>query len=337
MWETFKQVKINLPLIDAIKQIPAYAKFLKDLCTQKRKLKSSLPKKVELTEQVSAVLSGSFPPKLKDHGTPLNSITVGNIYIKKVLLDLRASINILPSSLVDQYELGTLKQTDLITQLVDRRTKTPRGMLENVIVKVEDFYYPVDFIVMDIEPSYRDIQPTIILGRPFLATISARIDCRTGAMDISFGNKKLRINIFNSLSASITNDCYVIDAINEQVQKPATRMLKDDVFECFYADDEDLLEVEEVNVIEKAVASTLDSKMPSWSYKFDPLPHRIDTATKPSFETPHTLELKPLPSHLKYVFLGPNKSLPVIIASNLSGPPEEALMEVVGKYKAAIG
>ncbi|XP_071704882.1 uncharacterized protein [Rutidosis leptorrhynchoides] len=96
MWETFKQVKINISLIDAIKQIPAYAKFLKDLCVKKRKLNASLPKKVKLTEKVSAVISGSLPPKFMDPGTPLISVTVGNVNVKKALLDLGASINILP-------------------------------------------------------------------------------------------------------------------------------------------------------------------------------------------------------------------------------------------------
>nr|GFC37203.1 hypothetical protein [Tanacetum cinerariifolium] len=102
MWETFKQVKINLPLIDAIKQIPAYAKFLKDLCTQKRKLKATLPKKIDLTEHVSAFLSSSLSPKFKDPGAPLISVVVGNIAIKKVLLDLGASINILPVDVIDE-------------------------------------------------------------------------------------------------------------------------------------------------------------------------------------------------------------------------------------------
>nr|GEW05744.1 hypothetical protein [Tanacetum cinerariifolium] len=143
MWETFKEVKINLPLIDAIKQIPAYAKFLKDLCTQKRKLKATLPKKIDLTEHVSAVLSSSLPPKFKDPKAPLISVVVGNITIKKALLDLHASI------------------------------------LEDVIMKVDDFYYPVDFFVMDTETPYKDVQPNIILGRPFLATIDARINCQT--------------------------------------------------------------------------------------------------------------------------------------------------------------
>nr|GEW74578.1 hypothetical protein [Tanacetum cinerariifolium] len=189
MWETFKQVNINLPLIDAIKKILAYAKFLKDFCTQKRKPKATSPKKIDLTEHVSTVLSSSLPPKFKDHRAPLISVVVGNITIKKVLLDLDASINILPASLVDKYDLGTLRKTDTIISLADRSTKIPRGTLEDVIVKLDDFYYPVDFFVMDTESPYKGVQPNIILGRPFLATIDARINCRISAMDIAFGEE----------------------------------------------------------------------------------------------------------------------------------------------------
>nr|GEV02850.1 hypothetical protein [Tanacetum cinerariifolium] len=123
IWETFKQVKINLPLIDAIKQIPVYAKFLKYLCTQKRKLKATLPKKIDLTEHVSAVLSISLPPKFKDPGAPLISVVVGNITIKKALLDLGASINILPASLVDNmnldHTLENLHYVDIEKELFD--------------------------------------------------------------------------------------------------------------------------------------------------------------------------------------------------------------------------
>ncbi|XP_071712550.1 uncharacterized protein [Rutidosis leptorrhynchoides] len=119
MWETFKQVKINLPLLDAIRQVPSYAKFLKDLCTQKRKQRATLPKKVELTEHLSAVVSGTLPPKFKDPGTPLIAVTVGNVNVKKALLDLGASINILPFCLVDRFELGLMKRTEIIIQLAD--------------------------------------------------------------------------------------------------------------------------------------------------------------------------------------------------------------------------
>nr|GEZ83973.1 hypothetical protein [Tanacetum cinerariifolium] len=224
-------VKINLPLIDAIKQIPAYAKFLKDLCTQKRKLKATLPKKIDLTEHVSAVLSSSLPPKFKDPGAPLISVVVGNITIKKAFLDLGASINILSASLVDKHDLGTLCKTDTIISLADRSTKISRGILEDVIVKVDDFYYPVDFFVMDIESPYKDVQPNIILGRPFLATIDARINCRTGAMNIVFGNRKLLLNVFNSLNSPILNDCYHIDTIDECIQTHTPSMNLDHTLE----------------------------------------------------------------------------------------------------------
>ncbi|GJR63514.1 DNA-directed DNA polymerase [Tanacetum coccineum] len=136
MWETFKQ----------------------------RKLKATLPKKIDLTEHVSAVLSSSLPPKFKDPVAPLISVVVGNITIKKALLDLGASINILPASLVDKYDLGTLCKTDIIISLADRSTKISKGILEDVIVKVDDFYYPIDFFVMDTESPYKNVQPTIILG-----------------------------------------------------------------------------------------------------------------------------------------------------------------------------
>ncbi|KAL4557350.1 hypothetical protein LXL04_035526 [Taraxacum kok-saghyz] len=194
MWDLFNQVKINIPLVKLIREVPSYAKFLKDLCVHKRKLNSHLPKKVELTEHASSIISNTLPPKLKDPGAPLISVTIGNINIKKGLLDLGASVNILPGNLFDQIDLGTLEKTDMILQLADKSTKVPRGILSDVIVKVEDFYYPVDFVVLDTEPTQKEGPNTIILGRPFLATIHAKIDCRTGAMDMAFGNRQDMLN-----------------------------------------------------------------------------------------------------------------------------------------------
>ncbi|XP_071703889.1 uncharacterized protein [Rutidosis leptorrhynchoides] len=336
MWKMFKQVKITLPLLDAIRQVPSYAKFLKDLCTQKRKQRAALPKKVELTENLSAVVSGTLPPKFKDPGTPLIAVTVGNLNVKKALLDLGASINILPFCLVDRFDLGLMKRTDIIIQLADQSIKTPRGILEDVIVKVEDFYYPVDFVVMDIEPRNRDGQPTIILGNPFLATINAHINCRMGAIEY-FGNHKMRINIFNSLHTPDVHECYRIDVIDELVEKHTSHLITNDPVEIFCLCDKEDVECEEVKTVELAVASTMDARLPPWTHKYESLPKSIDTNTRPSLESPPTLELKPLPSHLKYAFLGTDGTLPVIIASDLTGVQEKALMEVLHKYKAAVG
>ncbi|GJR00837.1 putative nucleotidyltransferase, ribonuclease H [Tanacetum coccineum] len=311
-----------------------------DMCEtfKQRKLKATLPKKIDLTEHVSAVLSSSLPPKFKDPGAPLISVVVGNIAIKKALLDLGASINILPASLVDKYDLGALRKTDTIISLADRSTIIPRGILKDVIVKVDDFYYPVDFFVMDLESPYKDVQPTIILGRPFLATIDVRINCQTGAMDIAFDNKKLRLNVINSVNSPTMNECYQVDVIDEEVQKHAPRMLKDDPLELYLTgENEEILDVAKVQEIQDCLVSSLDHQRPPWSYKVKPLPANFDTATKPSLEVPPTLELKPLPANLKYAFLGPNNTLPVIVASDLSGSQEEALLKVLSKYKAAVG
>ncbi|GAV83384.1 LOW QUALITY PROTEIN: hypothetical protein CFOL_v3_26832, partial [Cephalotus follicularis] len=193
MIELFKQLQINLPLLDTIRQVPAYAKFLKDLCTTKRKLKTYIPKMVHLTE-VSAVLSNKLPPKLKDPGAPLISCKIGNLLIDRALLDLGASVNILPSSVYDHFGFGELKPAEVTLQLADRSLKIPKGFIADVLVKVDELYFAVDFLVLDMETHANGKAQSIILGRPFLATANACINFRSGAMDISFGNKKLRIN-----------------------------------------------------------------------------------------------------------------------------------------------
>ncbi|GKA54028.1 putative nucleotidyltransferase, ribonuclease H [Tanacetum coccineum] len=191
---------------------------------------------------------------------------------------------------------------------------------------------------MDTESPYKDVQPTIIHRRPFLAMIDARINCRTGAIDIAFNNKKLRLNVFNSVNSPTMNECYHVDVIDEEVQKHAPRMLKDDPFDFYLTgENEEILDVAEVQEIQECLVSSLDQQRPPWSYKVDPLPANFDTATRPSLEVPPTLELKPLPSNLKYAFLGPNNSLPVIVASNLSGSQEKALLKVLSKYKETVG
>jgi uncharacterized coiled-coil protein SlyX len=229
MMETFKQIKVNIPLLDAIKQVPAYAKFLKDLCTQKRKNRKHIPKKVVLTEQVSSLIQHNTPPKLKDPGAPTISCVIGNTQIERALLDLGAGVNLLPFSVYQQLGLGELKPTSTVLQLADRSIKKPRGIVEDVLIKVDKFYYPVDFIVLDTEPvPYPDKQIPIILGRPFLATANACINCRTGVMKISFGNMKIRLNIFTAFqNAPDQKACFFLDAIGETIEGPPPEFLSE--------------------------------------------------------------------------------------------------------------
>jgi hypothetical protein len=229
MMETFKQIKVNIPLLDAIKQVPAYAKFLKDLCTQKRKNRKHIPKKVVLTEQVSSLIQHNTPPKLKDPGAPTISCVIGNTQIERALLDLGAGVNLLPYSVYQQLGLGELKPTSTVLQLADRSIKKPRGIVEDVLIKVDKFYYPVDFIVLDTEPvPYPDKQIPVILGRPFLATANACINCRTGVMKISFGNMKIRLNIFTAFqNVPDQKACFFLDDIGKTVEDPPPATLSE--------------------------------------------------------------------------------------------------------------
>ena len=121
MLEVLRQVKVNIPLLDMIKQVPTYAKFLKDLCTVKRGL--NVNKKAFLTEQVSAIIECKTPVKYKDPGCPTISVNIGGISVEKALLDLGASVNLLPYSMYKQLGLGELKPTSITLSLADRSIK----------------------------------------------------------------------------------------------------------------------------------------------------------------------------------------------------------------------
>ena len=189
-------MKVNIPLLDMIKQVPTYAKFLKDLCTVKKGL--GIEKKSFLTEQFNAIIQSKTPMKYKDPGSPTISVNIGGTCIDKALLDLGASVNLLPYSVYKQLGLGELKPTNITLSLADRSVKIPKGIVEDVLVKVDKFYYPVDFVVLDTEPiASGPNHVPIIPGRPFLAIANAIINCRNGVMQLTFGNMTLELNIFH--------------------------------------------------------------------------------------------------------------------------------------------
>ncbi|KAL6316347.1 hypothetical protein AAG906_017983 [Vitis piasezkii] len=219
------QVKVNIPLLDMIKQVPTYAKFLKDLCTIKRGL--NVNKKAFLIEQVSAIIQCKSPLKYKDPGCPTILVMIGGKVVEKALLDLGASVNLLPYSLYKQLGLSELKPTSITLSLADRSVKIPRGVIEDVLVQVDNFYYPVDFVVLDTDPTVKEGNPVpIILGRPFLATSNAIINYRNGLMQLTFGNMTLELNIFYMSKKQITPEekegpeevCIIDTLLNESLR-----------------------------------------------------------------------------------------------------------------------
>ena len=187
---------MNIPLLDMIKHVPTYAKFLKDLCTVKNGL--GINKKAFLTEQVSSILQCKTLLKYKDPGSPTISVNIGGTCIDKELLDLGASVNLLPYTMYKQLGLGELKPTNITLSLADRFVKIPKGIVDDVLVKVDNFYYPVDFAVLYTEPMAESThQVPIILGRPVLAKANAIINCQNGVIQLTFDNMTLELNIFH--------------------------------------------------------------------------------------------------------------------------------------------
>jgi hypothetical protein len=213
--EVLKQIKINIILLDAIKQIPSYAKFLKDLCTVKRKL--YVKTKAFFTKHVSAIIQQKIPSKHKDPGSPTIPCIIGDSKIDKALIDLGAGVNLLPYSVYEKLGLGELKPTKVVLQLANQSVVIPRGIVEDVLVQVDRFYFPVDFIVLDTQPiaqSSTDIP--VIFERPFLATSNALINCRNRIMKLTFGNMTVELNIFNIFKQPVIDDdekIYEVDMI----------------------------------------------------------------------------------------------------------------------------
>ena len=121
--------------MDAIEKIPSYAKFLKDLCTVKRKL--GVHNDAFMTEQSTSLIRNNFPPKYKDPRSPTISIVVGNSKLERALVDLEASVNLLPYSVYVELGLGELEPTNITLQLADHSVKIPRGMVKGVLVQVD--------------------------------------------------------------------------------------------------------------------------------------------------------------------------------------------------------
>ncbi|XP_038887108.1 uncharacterized protein LOC120077291 [Benincasa hispida] len=251
--ELLKQLHINIPLIEALEQMPTYVKFLKDILTKKRRV--SEKEVITLTHECNALVSNSLAKKQKDPG----SFTV-------------------PCSIEG-------------LDLTDRKIKSPEGKIEDVLVKVDNLIFPADFIILDYEA---DREVPIIPGRPFLATGKVLIDVHKGKLNMHVDNEELKFNMLNALKFPDSEDCQL-----NNIELP-----KEETHVC------------EVLALEKNLK---ELEPPSLS-------ERRTKATRPSLEEPPELELKQLPRHLKYAFLGTNNTLPMIISANLTEPNEQYLL-----------
>ena len=170
--------------------MPNYVKFLKDVLSKKWRITEDGV--VSLTATCNAVIQKSLPVKMQDPGSFTIPCTIGNVEFKKALCDLGASINLMQLSIVKRLDLGELTPIAMTLKMVDRAMAHLEGVLEDVLIKVGKFIFPVDFVVMDMK---EDTQVPLLLRRPFLATGAALIDVKKGELTLRVGDEAVHFNL----------------------------------------------------------------------------------------------------------------------------------------------
>ncbi|CAN6691336.1 unnamed protein product [Malus baccata var. baccata] len=314
--DTFRKVQVNLPLLDAIKQVP--------------------------NEEVSAVLERKLPPKLKNAGSFTIPCVIGGKEFGRALCDLGESINLMPYSVYESLNLGDLKETKVVIQLADRSNRYPKGLLEDVLVQVNELIFPADFFVLEME---HDPMPTalpLILGRPFLRTTQTKIDVYDGTLTMEIDGESVKFRIFNAMRyPSELESCLSIDVFDYFVQDCFNEGVGQDnlekalVHSITHGNFNYSEHIEEELIQTVASLESLSPIRGKCSSYFISLP-TSNEKTLPSVIQAPKLELKPIPKHLKYAFLGEDETLPVIISSQLSTEEGEKLIRVLKDHKTAI-
>ncbi|GJU86123.1 DNA-directed DNA polymerase [Tanacetum coccineum] len=313
----------NLPFIETLSQMPKYAKFLKGLLTNKARLEEACT--ITMNERCSAVLLNKLPSKEKDPGSFTIPYDIGQLHIDNALADLGASISLMPYTMYEKLGLGEPKATRMSLELADRSIQYPRGIIENVLIKVDKFVLLIDFVILDMP---EDSRVPIILGRPFLATARAMIDVF---------NKKITLRV---------GDDEVIFDVDQSIKRQPT---EDD--ECYGIDDlDDTNNAETQELLANNKPDSNDSNKPIRRIASINTPYSVDqeTAKPVKLEREHLYsasaneidekkpELKDLPNHLEYAYLHGDKSFPIIISSELSDKEKSLLLQVLEKGKGAI-
>ncbi|GKE15038.1 putative reverse transcriptase domain-containing protein [Tanacetum coccineum] len=133
------------------------------------------------------------PQKENDPGSFTLPCLVNNICFDKALVDLGASVSVMPFSTYTNLGLGNLSHTRMTIELADRTIKQPKGIATNVLVRIGKFVFPIDFVILDIP---EDGDTLLILGRPFLSTAHVKIDVYKRKVTLRVGEEKL---VFKSI------------------------------------------------------------------------------------------------------------------------------------------
>ncbi|XP_057760490.1 uncharacterized protein LOC130980861 [Arachis stenosperma] len=153
---------------------------------------------------------------MKEPGSFQIHYIIADITIKKALCDLGASINLMSLNMMRRMRIEEAKPIRMALQLADKTFKFPHGVVEDFLVKVGEFIFPADFVVLDME---EEANTSIILGRPFLATAGAIIDVQKGELVLRLHEENMIFNVFKVMSypKEAIGECMMVDIIEEIV------------------------------------------------------------------------------------------------------------------------
>ncbi|XP_006582574.1 uncharacterized protein [Glycine max] len=275
------------------------------------------------------VIQRILPPKYKDPGSVTIPCSIGAVSVGKALIDLGANINLMPLSMCIRIGELEIMPTRMTLQLADMSITRPYGVVENVLVKVRQFTFLADFVIMYIE---EDAEIQLILGRPFILTANCVVDMGKGDLEMSMDDQKVTFNLFEAMKhPSDHKACFKVEKVEHEIDMVARAMVLQSPLEKELTNTMKCLTTEE----EKEMQSCLEES----EGVEENLPGRIvfEKLKKDIPVEKAKVELKTLPEHLKYVFLGENETNPVIINNSLRIEEESHLVKVLKKHKAAIG
>lgn len=176
--EMFRKIQVNIPLCEAMDQIPVYDKFMKELLSGKLCLTDD--ENIVLVEECSVITQRTLPPKLIDSGGFTITCSIGPIKVDRDLCDLGSSINLMPLFVMKMLRCGDSNSTLMTLTLVECSVTYPYGILEDVLVEVDGLVFLVDFVIIDMP---EDVETHLIIGIPFMATGVYLIDLKLWELD----------------------------------------------------------------------------------------------------------------------------------------------------------
>ncbi|PWA81826.1 hypothetical protein CTI12_AA183720 [Artemisia annua] len=210
-FKMFQEIRFDISLADAVVLMPKFSSMLKNMLNNNNKDKLYEQTTTPLNANCSAVLLKKIPEKLEDPGKFIIPCDFSGMIQCSALADLGASINMMPLSIWKQLSLPPLTPTRMTLELADRSTSFPKGIAEDVIVKVGKFYFPADFVVVDFDP---DPKVPLILGRGFLKTGRASINVYDAEITLRDGHEAVTFNLNQTARYSSANEPMTVSKID---------------------------------------------------------------------------------------------------------------------------